>query len=388
MITRALEPELLFHLAHLPATALLGPRQVGKTTLIRAIQPKLKRPSLYLDLENLADRSQLTDLALFVDHNKEKTIILDEVHKLPGLFPELRGFIDQYRVAGRFLLLGSASYDLLKNTSQSLAGRIGYLELTPFLFRELDQPDWKTHWFRGGFPESYLAVNEPVRQIWMTNFITTYIEKDLPQLGITAAPALLERLLTMLAYTQGGIANYHSLATSLGISSTSLTNYVDFLERALLVRRLQPYFTNIGKRLVKSPKLYIRDSGIIHYLLRINDFNSLLGHPVAGGSWEGYVLEQIVALLAPQDQAFFYRTADGAEIDIVVESALKIKFAVEIKLSNTPTITRGTTTALQDLGNPPLLIVTPEAADYPIRENAWVISIATLPMHVKRFLDQ
>lgn len=385
MIARELEPTLLFHLANLPATALLGPRQVGKTTLVKAIQPKLTKPSVYLDLENLSDRAKMNDRALFLDYNREKTVILDEIHKLPDLFPELRGLIDRYREPGRLLLLGSASYDLLKNTSQSLAGRIAYLELTPFLLRELEGADWQTHWFRGGFPESYLAANEQVRQIWLASFITTYLEKDLPQLGISAAPALLERLLTMLSYAQGNLSNYHSLAASLGISSPTLTSYIDFLERALLLRRLQPYFTNIGKRLVKSPKLYIRDSGIIHHLLRIPDFNVLLGHPVAGGSWEGYVLEQVITLLGQHQQPFFYRTADGAELDLVVESALRIKFAVEIKLSDRPQLSRGTTVALQDLGNPPLLIVTPGAEDYQLRENVWVCNIHSMPDYVRQW---
>ncbi len=355
--------------------------------MVKSIQSKLPKPSIYLDLENPADRSRMENRSLFLDFNKDKTVILDEIHKLPDLFPELRGAIDRYRVTGRLLLLGSASYDLLKNTSQSLAGRIAYLELTPFLLRELPEADWQIHWFRGGFPESYLAVTEQVRQIWFGSFITTYLEKDLPQLGISAAPALLERLLTMLAYSQGGLANYHSLANSLGISSPTLTSYVDFMERALLVRRLQPYFANTGKRLIKSPKLYIRDSGIVHHLLRIPDFNTLLGHPVAGGSWEGYVLEQIISMLGPQDQAFFYRTADGAELDLVVESALKIRFAVEIKLSGKPGLTRGTTTALKDLGNPPLLVVTPEGVEYPLRKDVWVCGVRGAEAYIRRFLS-
>ncbi|MFN0175092.1 MAG: ATP-binding protein [Saprospiraceae bacterium] len=386
MISRNLESILLFHLAHFPATALLGPRQVGKTTLVKNIQPKLAKPSVYLDLENPVDRNKISERGLFLESNAEKTVILDEVQRLPDIFPELRGLIDRQREPGRLLLLGSASYDLLQNTAQSLAGRIGYLELTPFLLSELPDATWQAHWFKGGFPESFLAVNEQIREAWMSNFITTYLEKDLPQLGVRAAPAMMERLLTMLAYTQGSLVNFTTLSSSLGISSPTLASYVDFLERALLLRRLQPYFTNIKKRLVKTPKLYLRDSGIVHHLLRIPDFNSLLGHPQSGGSWEGYVIEQIIPLLEPHDRAYFYRTADGAELDLVIESALKIKVAVEIKLSDRPQLSRGNTIALQDLGNPPLLVVTPNSDVAQLGSNIWICSVKTLPEQIKSFL--
>jgi len=386
MIARNLEPTLLFHLEHFPATALLGPRQVGKTTLVRSIQPKLAKSSVYLDLENPVDRARIGERGLFLENNLEKTVILDEVQRLPDLFSELRGLIDRDRKPGRLLLLGSASYDLLKNTAQSLAGRIGYLELTPFLLSELKEATWQQHWLKGGFPEAYLAVDEHVREIWMRNFITTYLEKDLPQLGLRAAPAMMERLLTMLAYAQGWLANYQTLASSLDISSPTLASYIDFLERALLLRRLQPYFVNIKKRLVKTPKIYLRDSGIVHHLLRIPDFNTLLGHPQSGGSWEGYVIEQIIPLLGPHDKAYFYRTADGAELDLVIESALKINLAIEIKLSDRPKISRGNTVALQDLGNPPLLIVTPNAEISQLNQNTWVCGIKALPEQLKQWL--
>ncbi|MDX2286822.1 MAG: DUF4143 domain-containing protein [Bacteroidia bacterium] len=288
---------------------------------------------------------------------------------------------------GRFLLLGSASYDLLRNTAQSLAGRIVYQELGPFLLAELPDADWSAHWFRGGFPQSWLAEEERYRQIWMGSFLTTYLEKDLPQLGLPASPALVERLLTMLAYAQGGLANFHSLARSLGVSAPTLSSYIDFLERALFLRRLQPYFSNAAKRLVKSPKLYLRDSGVVHYLLRIPDVPRLLGHPAAGGSWEGYVIEQALAVLEPHERAYFYRTADGAELDLVIESALQIRAALKIKLSSSPKLGRGASIALADLGHPPLLVVTPAAADAPIREG-WVCSARTLPGHLRRLLRE
>lgn len=389
MIPRALEPELLLRLRHVPATVLLGPRQVGKTTLVRHVSDQFPRPGLYLDLENPTDRARLTEPELFLEANRDKTIVLDEIHRLPEVFPLLRGLIDRDRQPGRFVLLGSASYDLLRNTSESLAGRAAYLELTPLLLCELPGADVRTHWFRGGFPPSYLAPEESVQQFWLGDFLTTYLEKDLPQLGLAARPALTRRLLTMLAHSQGGLLNYSALAASLGISQPTVAGYVDFLERALLVRRLPPYFTNVGKRLVKSPKVYLRDSGLLHRLLGLASLNALLGHPVAGGSWEGYVLEQVTGCLRPDQTAYFYRTSNGAELDVVIEAGGRVAGAVEIKLANAPTLSRGTHTALTDLGHPPLLVVTPGgtepgADDYPLAEGIFVCSARTLPEHLHR----
>lgn len=385
MITRNIESQFIESLAFFPSVALLGPRQVGKTTLVRGLMNRLEKPARYFDLENPSDYARFqNDRGLLLESLQHETLILDEIHRLPDLFPQLRGLIDQHREPGRFVFLGSASYDLLKNTSESLAGRIEYLEMTPFLLRELPGVVVERHWFRGGFPQSYLAPSDSLQQRWFNSFMTTYIEKDLPQLGMTAAPALMSRLLTMLGHWQGQLMNYSTVANSLAIAKSTVVNYVDFLERALLIRRLQPFFVNVGKRLTKSPKLYIRDSGMLHHLLRLPDYPALLGHPVAGGSWEGYVIEQILSLLPWQQMPYFYRTADGAELDLIVVSGLEVKVAIEIKLSNAPTLNRGTTTALQDLGNPPLLVVTPGSDDYPIRPNAWVCSVSTLPENLKR----
>ncbi|MBC7893341.1 MAG: ATP-binding protein [Sphingobacteriaceae bacterium] len=383
MIPRQLESALRLRLAHLPATALLGPRQVGKTTLVKHVMSQAERPGIYLDLENPADRARLSEPTLFLEANQDSTIVLDEVHRLPEVFPLLRGLIDRNRVPGRFVLLGSASYDLLRNTSESLAGRIAYLELSPLLLSELPQANLRTHWFRGGFPNSFLAPEEAVQQIWLGDFLTTYLEKDLPQLGLAARPALTRRLLTMLAHNQGNLVNYSSLANSLGLSQPTVTGYVDFLERALLLRRLPPYFSNVGKRLIKSPKLYLRDSGLLHRVLGIPDLNALLGHPVVGGSWEGYALEQVLNALQPEQNAYFYRTSNGAELDVVVETAGRVTLAIEIKLSDAPTLSRGTHTALADLGNPPLLVLTPSAADYPLSETSWVGNVRSLPDYLK-----
>ena len=399
MIPRALEPDLLLRLMHVPATALLGPRQVGKTTLVRYLVPRLPKPSLYLDLENPVDRARLTEPQLFLEANADKTIILDEIHRLPEVFPLLRGLIDRQREPGRFILLGSASYDLLRNTSESLAGRVAYLELTPLLLDELPAASVRMHWFRGGFPASYLAPSDAVQQFWMGDFLTTYLEKDLPQLGLTARPALTRRLLTMLAHGQGGLLNYSTLANSLGLSQPTVAGYVEFLERALLVRRLPPYFTNVGKRLTKTPKVYLRDAGLLHRALGLPDLNALLGHPVAGGSWEGYVLEQLLGYLKPEHTASFYRTSNGAELDVVIEAGGRVVVALEIKLSNAPTLSRGTHSALADLGNPPLLVVTPGVdalpdgklpdgelpgdEGYPLAETIRVCSLRSLPRHLR-----
>ncbi len=386
MITRFIEKQLLFHLSFQPTVTLLGTRQVGKTTLVKQILNQLPRPAIYLDLENPTQRAIIeTDRELFIQSHQDDVVVLDEIQRLPEIFPIIRGFIDLHRQPGRFIFLGSASYDLLKNTSESLAGRNSYLELTPFLFQELPDNNYQTHWLRGGYPSSYLAETDAIRQTWLQSFLMSFVEKDLPMLGLSATPALMYRLLTMLAFSQGGLTNYSNLANSLGISQPTLTHYVDFLEKSLFIRRLQPYFVNIGKRLVKTPKLYLKDSGVVHHLLRINDFDTLLSHPVAGGSWESYVIEQVVPLLNLHFSPYFYRTANGAELDLVIASALKIELALEIKLSNNPTLSRGNTLAINDLENPPLLVVTPTSDDYQLRPNVWVCSVKTLPNALRKF---
>lgn len=385
MIHRLLEAELEKRINYFPATALLGPRQVGKTTLVKTIRDQLRKPSVYFDLERSTDAAKFAqDRLLLLEQLQDQIVILDEIHRLPDLFPDLRSLIDENRTAGRFVLLGSASPDLLKNTSESLAGRISYVELTPFQLIELNTSDYQKHWLRGGFPNAYLAPSDEIGQIWFSDFVRTYLEKDLPALGLSASPALMGRLLTMVAYSQGGLLNGNSLANSLGISAPSVRTYLDFLDHAFLIRRLSPYFVNIGKRLVKSQKIYLRDSGLLHHLLTLTDLATLLGHPVAGGSWEGYVIEQIVNQLPPGHQPYFYRTADGSELDLVIEHQLRIKAAIEIKLTNAPTLSRGTTVALQDLNNPPLLVVTPSASDYPMRANISVCSVQSLSENLRK----
>lgn len=386
MIHREVESEVLFRVNHFPVTAILGPRQVGKTTLVKRLQAVLPKESLYLDLEIPSDLAKLSsDPELFLKNHDRHTVILDEIHRLPDIFVLLRGLIDQKRESGRFILLGSASPDLLKNSAESLAGRISYVEMHPLHYREIAPANDRNHWLWGGFPLSYLAKNDKSRTLWLTDFLRSYLERDLPQLGLSVSPLLMRRLLMMIAGMQGGVLNYSMLANSLGVSQPTVKNAVDFLEQAFLIRRLQPYFINIGKRLIKSPKIYIRDSGLLHHLLTIKEADSLLGHLVAGGSWEGYILQEIISLLPQDALPFFYRSQDGSELDLVIHRGVGISLAIEIKLSDSPTISKGNTISLQDLGNPPLLIVTPSANDYALKPNVWVCSIATLSKNMARF---
>ena len=388
MIERNLEADLFFGMSFQPAVAILGPRQVGKTTLAKKLQVKLGKESVYFDLEDSRDLEKIQqNQASFLETFEDKTVILDEVQRLPGLFPELRGLIDRKREPGRFILLGSASFELLKNTSESLTGRISYFELKPLLLNELDKiDDYKRHWLYGGFPNAYLAPTVEIQRKWMVDFIRTYLERDLPQLGLTANPIQMRRLLLMIASMQGNLLNQSMLANSLSIRSNTISNYLDFLEQAFLIRRVHPFYTNIGKRLTRSPKIYIRDSGILHHLLGIHNMESLLSNASAGGSWEGYVIEQVLDYIEFPRIASFYRTADGAELDLIVEEAGQIKLAIEIKLSNTPKLGKGTTIALSDLGNPPLLLVTPSAEDHQLSKNIRICSLKSLQTNMNEYL--
>lgn len=390
MIERELTQDLLFRINHFPATAILGPRQVGKTTLIKNLQNGFLKESRYFDLELPSDLSKFSnDVEIFLKSHENQIVILDEIHRLPEIFVLLRSLIDQNRQAGRFVLLGSASPELLRSSSESLAGRISYLEMHPLHFREILKQDisatYINHWLWGGFPLAYLAPNQKSRELWLADFIRSYLERDLPQLGLSVSPTFMRRLLMMIASIQGGIVNYSMLANSLGLSQPTVSKAVDFLEQAFLVRRLMPYFVNIGKRLVKSPKIYIRDSGLLHHLLNIKEYDSLLGHIVAGGSWEGYVIQEVISQLPSDALPFYYRSQDGSELDLVIERGLGISLAIEIKLSDSPTISRGNTIALTDIGNPPLLIVTPSATDFQLKPNIWVCSIKTLSQNLARF---
>ncbi len=351
MIQRHLHDRLVDQLARGPAVALLGPRQVGKTTL--ALEISRVRPSIYLDLESNADRAKLTDPEAYLTSHENELVILDEVHRAPELFQQLRGLIDQGRrkgkSAGRFLLLGSASLDLLQQSGESLAGRISYLELGPFNATEAPSSDLDQLWARGGFPSSYLASSDAESFQWRLDFIRTYLERDVPQFGPRLPAETLRRFWTMLAHNQSELLNAANLARALGVDGKTVARYLDLLVDLLLVRRLAPWHRNDGKRLVKSPKIYVRDSGIVHALLRLSSLEDVLGHPVSGGSWEGMAIESLIAAAPPGAEPSFYRTSAGAEIDLILELPGGKRWAIEIKRSLAPKVERGFYIACEDI---------------------------------------
>ena len=354
MYRREIRHKIIERLAQNPAVAILGPRQVGKTTL--ALEIAKHQPAIYLDLENPQDLQKLQDPANYLSLHTDKLVILDEVQRYPDLFMSLRGIIDRGRRAGkangRFLILGSASNDLLKQSSESLAGRINYLELSGLGLFEIESPDSKylqQLWVRGGFPNSYAATNDYNSNQWRSSFIRTYLERDIPQFGPRIPATTLMRFWTMLAHMQGELFNASKLASSLGVKSVTVSRYLDLMVDLLLLRRLEPWHGNVKKRLVKSPRIYVKDSGIMHTLLQIADYEYLLGHPILGKSWEGFVIENILSSLPAHIHAFFYRTSAGAEIDLLLELELNNYWAIEIKSSKTPNIQKGFHIACEDL---------------------------------------
>ncbi len=383
MIQRIAIGKVAEGLARQAAVALIGPRQVGKTTLALALAET--RPSLYLDLESRPDRDKLSDPILFLKKHEDELVILDEIHRVPELFASLRGLIDQGRRkgkrTGRFLVLGSASMDLLRQSGESLAGRIAYVELAPFSAVEIEKGDDAISrlWLRGGFPDSYLVENDRDSFSLRRGFIRTYLERDVPQFGPRIPAETLERLWTMLAHNQGSLLNASRLASGLSVSAPTVTNYVSLLVDLLLVRRLPPYHANVGKRLVKSPKTYVRDSGLVHALLGIETLDELLGHPVAGASWEGFVLESLLASAPERAQASFYRTAAGAEMDLVLQLGGKRGlWAIEIKRGLTAKPERGFHHALDDLKPYRAFVVYSGGERYPLGNNVEAISVREL----------
>lgn len=380
---RQIEPILLERVSHFPVVGITGARQAGKTTLAKTIQEKLQKTSLYLDLELPSDLAKLQSPELFLRENEDKTVIIDEVQRMPELFPLLRSLVDIKRVPGRFIILGSASPELLKQSSETLAGRISYLELSPFHCREYPANNFKTLWLRGGFPPALFAAGEAMAFQWLSDFVTTFIERDLPQFGLITPSQVLRRLLQMLTSIHSNLLNYSLLANSLGLTMPTVKRYFSYLENAYFLRILSPWYVNVSKRLVKTPKVYFIDSGVLHALTGISDFNQLLGHPIAGASWEGYVIQQIIANLPPNMHPFFYRTKDGSELDLVLVKGNEVKLAVEIKLTDHPSLTRGNRIAHTDLGKPPLFILTPGGGDYPLEENIRVSDLEHFWMYLE-----
>ncbi len=379
MLHRRLLPTLLQRLAQQPAAVLLGPRQVGKTTLARAVAEKCA-DAVFLDLEREADRVRLSDPETFLARHRQHLVILDEVQTMPGLFAALRPEIDADRRPGRLLLLGSASGRLLQQSAESLAGRVAYLELTPFLASEIatggadSAGRLSSLWLRGGFPRSFLADDDPASLAWRGDFIETFLARELPQFGVTIPAETLRRFWRMCAHLQGQVFNASQLGLALGgVAHTTTIRYLDLLVDALMLRRLEPHLANVGKRLVKSPKVYVRDSGLLHGLLGIASLDDLAGHPIAGHSWEGFVIEQIAAIAPPLASLGFYRTASGAELDLVVEQAGRL-IGFEIKLSSAPKPRRGFWNACEDLGVTEAYVVAPVLDRFPLADNVEVIS--------------
>ena len=390
MILRSVAKSIEQALKRQAAVAIIGPRQVGKTTLARVIADS--RPgALYLDLEAREDREKLIEPVLFLRQYENSLVVLDEIHRVPELFSSLRGIIDQGRrtghATGRFLILGSASIDLLRQSGESLAGRITYIDMGPFYTLELPagEPTLLQLWLRGGFPGSYLAEDDSTSLRWRTDFIRTYLERDVPQFGPRIPAGVLERLWTMLAHGQGTLLNASRLAAALQISASTAQRYIDLLANLLLVRRLPPFHRNVGKRLVKSPKVYVRDSGLVHALLGIKTYNDLAGHPVAGASWEGLVIENLIQAAPKRTVASFYRTAAGAEIDLLLETPGQGLWAIEIKRSLAGRPEKGYYIACQDLKPDRRFLVNAGSGHYPIDAEITAIGLHELAVMLAAF---
>jgi predicted AAA+ superfamily ATPase len=386
MIPRAILPSVLTMLREFPAVAILGPRQAGKTTLSHAVAEALGQQALYLDLELPSNRAKLSDPELYLSLYEDRLVILDEIHRVPGIFEILRGLIDQRRRrgdrSGHFLLLGSASMDLLQQSAESLAGRIAYMELAPFSVGEVAGGSAELTdrlWVRGGFPESFLAESEAASLRWRAAFIQTYLERDVPALGPRVPAETLGRLWQMLAHNQGQMLNAAQLAAALGISGQTVGRYLDIMVDLLLVRRLRPWAANSRKRLVRTPKVYVRDSGLTHALLGIGDMEQLLGHPIAGWSWEGFLIENLLRALPASAQASYYRSAAGEELDLLLEFNPSQRWAVEIKRSVAdPKPGRGFYVACEDVAATRQIVLYPGQETYRLDARTEVMSLAAL----------
>ncbi len=377
MIPRILETRLRRLLRTFPAVGLLGPRQVGKTTLAQIIAQD--ENNLYLDLENPADLEKLTDARGYLQARQGQLVVLDEVQRAPGLFKVLRGVIDERirhgEQAGQFLLLGSASMELLRQSGESLAGRIAYIELSSLDVREVGPENQDRLWARGGFPRAFLAADDEASAVWREQFIRTYLERDVPAHGPRIPAETLRRFWTMLAHGQGGLLNAASLAGSLAVDGKTVAKYLDLMVDLLLVRRLPPFHANVRKRLVKSPKVYVRDSGIVHTLLRLDDEESVLGHPVAGMSWEGFALETLIRAAPDRTRASFYRTATGVEIDLILELPRNRLWAIEFKRGLAPRVNRGLWTAVKDIEPDRTFVVYSGDERYPMTRGVEAIGL-------------
>jgi predicted AAA+ superfamily ATPase len=383
LINRNLYSRILEYQEIFPVVAILGPRQCGKSTLANMLISG-DDSFIYLDLEKNSDLNKLNDPELFFNNNRDRNICIDEIQLKPDLFQAMRPVIDEDRRNGRFIILGSASISLIRQSSESLAGRIGYLELTSFQFTELEKTpgfSLSKHWLRGGFPESYIQQSEEASIAWRENFIRSFVERDFPQLGLNIPPLTTRRLLSMCAHNQGQLINSSRLGESLGTSYHTIQKYLDLLEHLFILRSLRPYLPNISKRLIKSPKVYFRDSGLLHSMLDIENFNDLMGHPVFGFSWEGYCIETIVNHLY-QWQAFFYRTSSGNEIDLILERGNQ-KIALEFKAASAPKPTKGLYQAMNELEIEKVWIIAQTEDSYPLNDRVEISNLGDFLDRVK-----
>jgi predicted AAA+ superfamily ATPase len=381
MIARTFATRVTAALAQFPAVAVVGSRQSGKTTLAKQLCAQAAGETVYLDLELPSDLAKLKEPETYLEEHVDALIVLDEIHRRPELFPVLRGLIDRHRRPGRFLILGSASLDLLRQGSESLAGRITFIELPPFILTEVAPAatDLATAqqrlWLRGGYPESYLAPSLGASREWREAFITTFLERDVPQLGIRVSATRIRRFWEMLAHLHGQVWNSSALARNFDVSPPTVSHYLDLLTDTFVVRQLQPLYVNLKKRLVKSPKVYLRDSGLLHTLLRIPDLERLRGHPVLGASYEGFVMEQVLRVVEPGTDATFYRTHTGDEIDLVLTLPSGARLAVEVKHTAAPRLAPGYTRAMADIGADRGYIVTAGRDAFPLGPNVRAVPL-------------
>lgn len=374
-IKRNAEKTILQYLKIFPVVAILGPRQCGKSSLVKSLA-KNWSDSLYLDLQNMTDLNKLNQPELFFHANEEKIICLDEIQLVPQLFSILRSVVDQNRKNGKFIVLGSASRDLIQQTSESLAGRIGMVYLSPFTLNELNNLEnfsLNTFWLRGGFPDSFLSENDNFSKIWRENFIKTFIERDIPHLGFQIPALQLKRLLMMCAHNQGQLLNASKFGESLGLTHPTIKRYIDLLEQTFILRTLPPYEINVKKRLVKSPKIFVRDSGLLHQLLAIETFNDLLGNPIFGSSWEGLVVENVLVNMSDWN-FYFYRTATGDELDLILEKGNQ-RIAIECKAAAAPKLSKGFWRAIADIKPQQTFVIAPINGSYFIQENVLVCGL-------------
>lgn len=383
LIARKIRTDIERSLKEYPVVGIVGSRQTGKTTLAKQIKSDLKAKTIYLDLELPSDLNKLQDAEIYLNQYSDNLVIIDEIQCQPSLFPLIRALVDKNRKAGRFLILGSASPQLKRQAAESLAGRIIYHELTVLDLQEVDYKKMHRLWLRGGYPKSFLAVSDEESMTWREAFIKTYLERDIPQLGIRIPAIQLRRFWTMIAHAQGQLWNASQMANNMGISAPTVRHYLDILDDTFVIRQLQPYYANIKKRLIKSPKVYIRDTGLLHSLLGNSTLDALYGHPAVGSSWEGFVIEQIIGILPRGWQFFFYRSSSGAEIDLLLINNKKAAIAVEIKYSLSPQVTKGFWSSYRDLHCRKGFIVYPGNETYPLGKDVFALPLKNLTDIIK-----